>query len=52
MLYTRTDRRVTSLGALIGQVEGCNSMQKTGLDENGINDVVKYLNESFYKFSD
>lgn len=52
MLYTRSDRRVTSLGGLIKQVNGCNSMQKVGLDENNVNDVVKYLNESFYKFSD
>lgn len=52
MLYTRTDRKVNNLGQLIGQVSGCNRMQKVGLDENGVNDVVKYLNESFYKFSD
>ena len=52
MLYTRSDRRVTSLGGLIKQVNGCNSMQKVGLDEDSVNDVVKYLNESFYKFSD
>ena len=52
MLYTRADRRVRSLGGLIKQVNGCNSMQKVGLDENSVNDVVKYLNESFYKFSD
>ena len=52
LLYTRTDRRVTNIGGLIGQVGGCNKMQKVGLDENGVNDVVKYLNESFYKFRD
>ena len=52
MLYTRSERRVSSLGGLIKQVDGCNKMQKVGLDENGVNDVVKYLNESFYKFTD
>ena len=52
MLYTRADRRVTNIGGLIGQVGGCNKMQKVGLDEDALNDVVKYLNESFYKFSD
>ncbi|MEN8710717.1 MAG: hypothetical protein ABF326_00830 [Arenicellales bacterium] len=52
MLYTRSDRRVTSLGGLIKQVNGCNSMQKVGLDERGVNDVVNYLNETFYNFSD
>ena len=52
MLYTRSERRVSNLGGLIKQVDGCNKMQKVGLDENGVNDVVKYLNESFYKFSD
>jgi mono/diheme cytochrome c family protein len=52
MLYTRNDRRVSNIGGLIGQVGGCNKMQKVGLDEEGVDDVVKYLNESFYKFSD
>ena len=52
MLYTRSDRRVKSLGGLISQVGGCNRMQKVGLDEEGLNDVVKYLNETFYKFTD
>ena len=52
MLYSRTGRRVSDLGGLIKQVSGCNKMQKVGLDENEVNDVVKYLNESFYKFSD
>jgi len=52
MLYTRADRRVSNIGGLIGQVGGCNKMQNVGLDENGVNDVVKYLNESFYKFSE
>jgi mono/diheme cytochrome c family protein len=52
MLYTRADHRVTDLGGLISQVGNCNKMQKVGLDENGVNDVVKYLNESFYQFGD
>jgi len=52
MLYTRPDHRVSSLGGLIKQVNGCNTMQKVGLDESGVNDVVKYLNDTFYKFSD
>ncbi len=52
MLYTRAARRVTNIGGLIGQVGVCNKMQKVGLDEDAVNDVVKYLNESFYKFSD
>jgi len=52
LLYTRADRKVTDLGGLINQVSGCNKMQKVGLNESGVDDVVKYLNESFYKFSD
>ncbi len=52
LLYTRADRKVSDLGGLIKQVSGCNKMQNVGLDENGINDVVKYLNDSFYKFKD
>lgn len=51
-LYTRSNRRVNSVGGLISQVAGCNKMQKIGLDENERNDVVKYLNDEFYKFTD
>ncbi len=52
LLYTRADHRVTDIGGLIKQVSGCNKMQKVGLDESEVNDVVKYLNQSFYKFND
>lgn len=51
-LYTRSDRKITEIGGLMKQVSTCNKFQKVGLDENGVNDVVKYLNESFYKFAD
>ncbi len=52
LLYTRDDRRISGLGGLIKQVGLCNKIQKVGLDENGVNDVVNYLNQSFYKFGD
>jgi cytochrome c2 len=52
LLYTRADHRVTDIGGLMKQVSGCNKMQRVGLDESEVNDVVKYLNNSFYKFSD
>lgn len=51
-LYTRNDRRVTSIDRLMGQVIRCNSMQKLGLSDDDLDGVIKYLNESFYKFSD
>ncbi|HBE91430.1 MAG TPA: hypothetical protein DDW55_02510 [Gammaproteobacteria bacterium] len=51
-LYTRDNRRVTSLDRLMGQVIRCNSMQKLGLAENDLDGITKYLNESFYKFEE
>ena len=51
-IYTRDNRRVTSLDRLMGQVSRCNSMQKLGLSEDDTDGITKYLNESFYKFED
>lgn len=51
-IYTREDRRVTSLDRLMGQVMRCNSMQKLNLSEDDMDGIIKYLNESFYKFED
>jgi mono/diheme cytochrome c family protein len=50
MLYTRADRRVSSLDALIAQVGRCNKFQNLGLDDDSMDDIVKYLNETFYRF--
>lgn len=49
-VYTRPDRRVRSAEALIGQVNGCVRQTGLKLDREQINDLVKYLDESFYEF--
>jgi mono/diheme cytochrome c family protein len=49
-VYTRPDRRVKSAEGLIGQVNGCVRQTGLKLDRDQVNDLVKYLDESFYKF--
>jgi mono/diheme cytochrome c family protein len=49
-VYTRADRRMKSPEALIGQVNNCVRQTGVKLDRDQINDLVKYLDESFYKF--
>lgn len=49
-VYTRADRSVGSAEGLIGRVKLCNTQLKTGLSKDEMNDVVKYLNDSFYRF--
>lgn len=49
-VYTRANRRVTSVEGLIGQVNGCVRQTSVKLDREQINDVVKYLDESYYHF--
>ena len=49
-LYTRPDRRVTSLARLQKQVRFCEQqLELTWFDEE-VSDVVEYLNVEFYKF--
>ena len=49
-MYMRADRKVKSVEALIGRVNGCVRQTGAKLDRDQINDLVKYLDESFYKF--
>lgn len=49
-MYTRTDRRVKTVEGLMGQVNGCVRQTGAKLDGKQIDDVIKYLDESFYKF--
>jgi cytochrome c553 len=49
-VYTRADRSVRSTEGLMGRVKFCNTQLKTGLSKDELNDLVKYLNESFYRF--
>jgi len=49
-IYLRTERRVNSIEGLMGQVAFCNEQIKVGLNEYEIDDIVAYLNESYYRF--
>ena len=49
-VYTRPNRRVTTLAGLQNQVRRCElSLGLKWFDED-INDVTAYLNETYYKF--
>lgn len=49
--YTRDNRLVKSVGGLVARVNGCNTQLGLGLPKEKIDDVVKYLNDNYYKFS-
>jgi len=49
-IFTRPDRRVHSIEGLEAQVERCDANLGIKLKKNQIEDLVKYLNEEFYKF--
>lgn len=49
-VYTRANRRIKSPEGLIGQVNNCVRQTGLKLDRDQINDLVKHLDESFYKF--
>ena len=49
-VYTRANRRIKSPEALIGQVNNCVHQVGLKLDRDQVNDLVKHLDESFYKF--
>jgi len=49
-VYTRSNRRVQSVEGLIGQVNGCVRQTNVKLDREQVNDVVKYLDQTYYHF--
>lgn len=49
-IYTRADRRVNSLSALIRQVNACSKLPKPPLTAAQADDLTAYLNETYYKF--
>jgi len=49
-VYTRNDRRITTLDGLSKQVKRCELTLGLQWFDDDINDVTAYLNESFYKF--
>ena len=49
-VYTRKDRRVTSLAGLEKQVRRCELTLGLQWFDEDVNDVVAYLNQAYYKF--
>ncbi len=49
-VYMRKDRQVNSLDALNQQISSCGHMTDITLGKTQVNDLVKYLNETYYKF--
>jgi hypothetical protein len=49
-VYTRDERFVTSKEALVKQVNRCALNTGTQWSDKDVNDVVDYLNATYYKF--
>ncbi len=49
-IYTRPDRKIESLDALRAQVSRCKDNLGIGWPEDQVEDVVTYLNSTFYNF--
>jgi len=49
-VFTRPDRRIQSLDALRGQVQACGHMAKQDFTPQQLQDLVKYLNDRYYRF--
>ena len=49
-VYTRPDHKVRSLNALKQQVEDCTHMAQKEFSPAERQDIVKYLNDQFYRF--
>ena len=49
-VFTRKDRKVSSLAALETQVRRCDSNLNTNWFDDEIIDVTAYLNKQYYKF--
>jgi len=49
-VFTKTDRRVKDFPALDAQVRRCDANLSTNWFDDEIQDVVAYLNKTYYKF--
>ncbi len=49
-IYTRENRRIDSYQGLVKQVKRCKTSLGVSWPEHQIDDVITYLNDSFYKF--
>jgi mono/diheme cytochrome c family protein len=51
-IYTRDSRKVTSSKKLVSQIRNCNTMLGLKWFEDEELNVAKYLNQTYYKFSE
>ncbi len=51
-IYTRDSRKIKTAKALAAQVRNCNTMIGLKLFEDEELNVAKYLNQTYYKFTD
>jgi cytochrome c5 len=49
-IYTRPDHKITSFNELQAQVKQCDANLTDHMSDTDIQQVVQYLNASFYKF--
>ena len=49
-VYTRKNRQVTNLDMLRNQMSACGHMMNVTLGKTQVNDLMKYLNDTYYKF--
>lgn len=49
-VYTRNNRTVKTVEGLMKRVEFCSKQIGANLSEKELDDIIKYLNDSFYKF--
>ena len=49
LIYTRSDRRVSSINGLRNQVTRCKTTVGVSWPDDQVEDVVEYLNTNFYK---
>lgn len=49
-VYTRSNRRVKTVEGLMGQVRLCDTQLKKRLSKDDIDDLVRHLNDSYYRF--
>jgi len=49
-VYTRKDRRITTLDGLREQMNACGHMSNVTLSKEQATNLVKFLNEQFYHF--
>ena len=50
-IYTRENKRIESHSALVKQVKRCRDSLGVPWPKDHVNDVVEYLNSSFYKYT-